>query len=54
MTRKDKKELEQMLTGFESVLEEFDNETDPNQIEELIKKIAKMDKGLSSFEVIEA
>jgi hypothetical protein len=47
MTKKDKKELEMMLNGF-------DNTTDPNQIEDLIKKIAKMDKGLSSFEVIEA
>jgi hypothetical protein len=54
MTRKDKKELEMMLNGFESVLEEFDNTTDPNQIEDLIKKIAKMDKGLSAFEMIEA
>jgi hypothetical protein len=56
MTKKEKKELETMLCGFESVLDEFDRETDPVSIGELLKRISNMDNALSmaSFEIREA
>ena len=56
MTKKEKKELETMLCGFESVLDEFDRETDPASIGELLKRISSMDSALSmaSFEIKEA
>jgi hypothetical protein len=56
MKRKDKIELEQMLNGFESILREFDIETNTDSLDDLIKRISTMDAGLSiaSFEIMEA
>jgi hypothetical protein len=54
MTHKDKKELEQILSGFESALNDFDSSTNPAELEIIIERIATMDKGLASFEILEA
>jgi hypothetical protein len=54
MTRKDKKELEAMVNGFESILDEFDNTTNTSELDDLVKRISMMDASLSSFEILEA
>lgn len=54
MTKKDKKNLEEMLNGFESALEELESSSGVNDLDDLVNRIAMMDASLSSFEVLEA